>query len=71
MASLRALRLARAPARLFSSAAPAASDAGGPAVTYNAFRRRNENDDTLRARLICAFPPLTPPSLPATHIAKD
>lgn len=49
MASLRPLRLVRA----FSQTARAASQDGGPAVKYNAFRRRNEADDTLRARLLC------------------
>lgn len=54
--SLRPLRLVVAPltrpARLFSVTARAASD-DSPAVKYNVFRRQNESDDTLRARLLC------------------
>ncbi|SPN97266.1 related to EMI5 - protein required for transcriptional induction of the early meiotic-specific transcription factor IME1, also required for sporulation [Cephalotrichum gorgonifer] len=57
MASLYALRLARAPvprfARLLSTTtrAAAAADAG-PAATYREFRHKNESDEKLRARLL-------------------
>ena len=52
------MRLMRAPfraARLFSTTARAANE-GGPAVTYSAFGRRNESDETMRARLLCTLP---------------
>ncbi|MBE3042824.1 hypothetical protein IMZ48_09685 [Candidatus Bathyarchaeota archaeon] len=61
MASLRALRLTRVPfaqpARLFSATARVADDGGpavSPAVKYNAFRRKDEKDETLRGLLLCS-----------------
>ena len=53
---MRLLRAQLRPVRLFSSTARGASD-GGPAEKYNAFRRQNESDETLRARLLCTSSP--------------